>query len=127
MGLEQMEYTEKKLSPKLFEEKSCYQGTKKVPHKKLFPNCKNVTKQSEYKNFNLLIIVKIGTCNDTNSQNVRNIFGSNVDMLELWRTDPTQFTFKPTFVSVMPLFNEEEKMLVGDGKHTPKIMNYDQS
>ena len=27
----------------------------------------NVTKQSEYKNFNLLIIVKIGTCNDTNS------------------------------------------------------------
>ena len=48
MGLEQMEYTEKKLAPKLFEEKSCYQGKKKVPHTKLFPNCKNVTKQSKY-------------------------------------------------------------------------------
>ena len=48
-------------------------------------------------------------------------------MLELWRTDPTQFTFRPTYVSVMPLFNDEDKMIVADGKHTPKIMNYDQS
>ena len=47
MGLEEMKYTEKKLAPKLFEEKSCYQGKKKVPHTKLFPNCLNVTKQSK--------------------------------------------------------------------------------
>ena len=47
MGLEEMKYTEKKLAPKLFEEKSCYQGKKKVPHTKLFPNCHNVTKQSK--------------------------------------------------------------------------------
>ena len=46
MGLEPMEYTEKKLAPKLFVEKSCYQGKKKVPHKKLFPECRNVTKQN---------------------------------------------------------------------------------
>ena len=46
MGLEPMEYTEKKLAPKLFVEKSCYQGKKTIPHKKLFPECKNVTKQN---------------------------------------------------------------------------------
>ena len=46
MGLEPMEYTEKKLAPKLFVEKSCYEGRKNVPHKKLFPECRNVTKQN---------------------------------------------------------------------------------
>ena len=46
MGLEPMEYTEKKLAPKLFVEKSCYEGKKTIPHKKLFPECKNVTKQN---------------------------------------------------------------------------------
>ena len=46
MGLEPQEYTEKKLAPKLFVEKSCYQGKKTIPHKKLFPECRNVTKQN---------------------------------------------------------------------------------
>ncbi len=46
MGLEPMEYTEKKLAPKLFVEKSCYEGKKTIPHKKLFPECRNVTKQN---------------------------------------------------------------------------------
>ena len=46
MGLEPQEFEEKKLSPKLFVEKSCYQGKKTIPHKKLFPECKNVTKQN---------------------------------------------------------------------------------
>ena len=46
MGLEPQEYTEKKLAPKLFVEKSCYEGRKNVPHKKLFPECRNVTKQN---------------------------------------------------------------------------------
>ena len=46
MGLEPQEYEEKKLAPKLFVEKSCYQGKKTIPHKKLFPECRNVTKQN---------------------------------------------------------------------------------
>ena len=46
MGLEPMEYTEKKLAPKLFVEKSCYEGKKTIPHKKHFPECHNVTKQN---------------------------------------------------------------------------------
>ena len=46
MGLEPMEYIEKKLAPKLFVEKSCYEGKKTIPHKKLFPECRNVTKQN---------------------------------------------------------------------------------
>ena len=46
MGLEAQEYEEKKLAPKLFVEKSCYQGKKTIPHKKMFPECKNVTKQN---------------------------------------------------------------------------------
>ena len=46
MGLEPMEFTEKKLAPKLFVEKSCYEGKKTIPHKKHFPECKNVTKQN---------------------------------------------------------------------------------
>ena len=46
MGLEPQEFIEKKLTPKLFVEKSCYQGKKTIPHKKLFPECRNVTKQN---------------------------------------------------------------------------------
>ena len=46
MGMEPQEYTEKKLAPKLFVEKSCYQGKKTIPHKKHFPECRNVTKQN---------------------------------------------------------------------------------
>ena len=37
---------EKKLAPQLFQEKSCYQGQKTIPHQKLLPECKNVTKQN---------------------------------------------------------------------------------
>ena len=46
MGLEPQEFVEKKLAPKLFVEKSCYQGKKTIPHKKQFPECRNVTKQN---------------------------------------------------------------------------------
>ena len=46
MGLEPQEYEEKTLAPKLFVEKSCYQGKKTIPHQKQFPECKNVTKQN---------------------------------------------------------------------------------
>ena len=46
MGLETQKYEEKKLAPKLFTEKSCFQGQKKIPHQKLLPECRNVTKQN---------------------------------------------------------------------------------
>ena len=46
MGLEPQDYMEKKLAPKLFVEKSCYQGKKTIPHQKLLPECRNVTKQN---------------------------------------------------------------------------------
>ena len=46
MGMEEQQYSETELAPKLFVEKSCYQGKKTIPHKKLFPECKNVTKQN---------------------------------------------------------------------------------
>ena len=71
MGLEEMKYTEKKLAPKLFEEKSCYQGKKKVPHTKLFPNCRNVTKQSK---FPRCLTARLTVC-------------SALDCVTLWETD----------------------------------------
>ena len=46
MGLEPQDFTEKTLAPKLFVEKSCFQGKKTIPHQKLLPECKNVTKQN---------------------------------------------------------------------------------
>jgi len=39
-------YTETKLAPKKFIEKSCTQGKKAIPHTKLLPECRNVTKQN---------------------------------------------------------------------------------
>merc|ERR1712025_247071 len=46
MGLEPQEFSETKLAPKKFVEKSCTQGKKTIPHQKLLPECKNVTKQN---------------------------------------------------------------------------------
>ena len=39
-------FTETQLTPKKFVEKSCSQGKKSIPHKKLLPECRNVTKQN---------------------------------------------------------------------------------
>merc|ERR1719430_2490838 len=39
-------YSETELTPKKFIEKSCITGKKSVPHKKLLPECRNVTKQN---------------------------------------------------------------------------------
>ena len=39
-------YSETELTPKKFTEKSCITGKKSVPHKKLLPECRNVTKQN---------------------------------------------------------------------------------
>jgi len=46
MGLEPQQITETKLAPKKFIEKACTQGKKTIPHTKLLPECKNVTKQN---------------------------------------------------------------------------------
>ena len=46
MGMEEQTASQTKLAPKLFVEKSCKTGTKTVPHTKMVPECKNVTKQN---------------------------------------------------------------------------------
>jgi len=46
MGMESQEYTKSVLQPKLFVEKTCNQGRKMIPHVKMLPECKNVTKQN---------------------------------------------------------------------------------
>ena len=40
------EFDETKLAPKKFIEKECTQTKKEIPHKKLLPECRNVTKQN---------------------------------------------------------------------------------
>ena len=46
VGVEQQQFTETVLTGKNFIEKSCTQNKKTIPHKKLLPECKNVTKQN---------------------------------------------------------------------------------
>jgi len=46
MGMVPQGLNRTKLQPKLFTEKTCKQGTKTVPHIKMVPDCKNVTKQN---------------------------------------------------------------------------------
>ena len=46
MGMVPQQLNRTKLAPKLFVEKTCKQGTKTVPHIKMVPHCKNVTKQN---------------------------------------------------------------------------------
>ena len=45
-GQEPQEFDETKLAPKKFIEKECTQTKKEIPHKKLLPECRNVTKQN---------------------------------------------------------------------------------
>jgi len=46
MGLEPQEFTETVLEPIEFTEKVCETGKKVIPHTKMLPQCKNVTKQN---------------------------------------------------------------------------------
>merc|ERR1719422_582562 len=46
MGLEPQEYTTSILQPRNFVEKTCTQGRKMIPHVKMLPECRNVTKQN---------------------------------------------------------------------------------
>ena len=46
MGLEPQEAVSTELAPKLFVEKTCTQGKKEIPHTKMLPECRNVTKQN---------------------------------------------------------------------------------
>ena len=45
-GVEPQLFSDTKLSPKKFIEKTCIQTKKTIPHKKLLPECRNVTKQN---------------------------------------------------------------------------------
>ena len=44
--VEPQQFSETKLSPKKFIEKACTQAKKTIPHKKLLPGGRNVTKQN---------------------------------------------------------------------------------
>ena len=46
MGMEEQTAQQTKLAPKLFIERACKTGKKTVPHHKMVPECKNVTKQN---------------------------------------------------------------------------------
>ena len=45
-GQEPQQFSETKLAAKKFIEKECEQSKKEIPHKKLLPECRNVTKQN---------------------------------------------------------------------------------
>ena len=45
-GQEPQQFTETKLTAKKFIEQGCTQGKKTIPHTKLLPECRNVTKQN---------------------------------------------------------------------------------
>ena len=46
LGQETQEIQETVLAPKKFLEKECIQGRKEIPHQKMLPECRNVTKQN---------------------------------------------------------------------------------
>ena len=46
LGMEPQEYSETELVGRLFVEKTCEQGRKVIPHTKMLPECRNVTKQN---------------------------------------------------------------------------------
>eukprot|EP00090_Calanus_glacialis_P018919 TRINITY_DN2922_c0_g1_i1.p1 TRINITY_DN2922_c0_g1~~TRINITY_DN2922_c0_g1_i1.p1 ORF type:complete len:340 (-),score=58.63 TRINITY_DN2922_c0_g1_i1:150-1142(-) len=46
MGMEPQEFSQTILAPKKFVEKTCSQGRKVIPHIKMLPECRNVTKQN---------------------------------------------------------------------------------
>ena len=46
LGSEPLEYQESAFAAKKFVEKSCVQGRKEIPHQKMLPECRNVTKQN---------------------------------------------------------------------------------
>merc|ERR1712066_436004 len=48
MGMQPQEYTTSVLEPKLFVEKTCTQGRKMIPHVKMLPECRNVTKTVKF-------------------------------------------------------------------------------
>ena len=46
MGMEEQQYSQTELVPKLFVEQTCKTSAKTVPHIKKVPECRNVTKQN---------------------------------------------------------------------------------
>ena len=46
LGSKSKEFNDTKLTAKRFEEQECSQGRKEIPHRKMLPECRNVTKQN---------------------------------------------------------------------------------
>ena len=46
LGSEPLEYEESTFTAEKFTEKACVQGRKEIPHQKMLPQCRNVTKQN---------------------------------------------------------------------------------
>ena len=88
-----------------------------------FVRLPKLSKVSDYKDYNLIIIVKIG--HSPENSNNTNLFRSQVNIIEQWRTDPTSFSFKPMYLSVLSLYNPDQTMLLADGKHSPKMLQFE--
>lgn len=84
----------------------------------------NVRKVSDYKNYYLVFIIKIGS-NESGEQTTGTVFKSKVSAFETWKTNPNSFSFKPTYMSVLPLYHDGDKQLLNDQKHSPKMFVYD--
>ena len=93
-----------------------------------FVRLPSVAKVGDYKDYSLLFIVKIGTTREPVREHVvTNVFRSKASALEQWAQDPSQFTFEPTYLSVLPILDEvdDQKMIISDGRHHPKLLQYD--
>jgi len=84
-----------------------------------------LSKVIDYKNYYLIMIVKIG--HSYEHSNTNNLFRSQVNIIEQWRTDPAPFTFKPMYLSVLSLYDPNKMMLLADGKHSPKMLQFEHS
>ena len=66
----------------------------------------SVEKVADYSRFSLLVIVKMGRSNVETDQSP---FAAKVNVLDQWKADPSVFSFRPTYLSVLPLFNESDR------------------
>ena len=85
-----------------------------------------VEKVQDYKKYYLVMIVKIGST-QSNEQTTGKVFKTKVSALEMWKSNPESFVFKPTYLSVLPLYHEGDKQLLSNKKHQPKMFIYDQT
>ena len=80
-----------------------------------FMKLPEVDKASEYRHFYLLFIIRIGK-NMEHAGNNSVFSRTKTSVLDLWRQEPSTFTFTPTYLSIMQIFNEKDKIILLDGK-----------